>query len=260
MTKLYQWDKILFSLLLLIFTSCKKSEKTYYPDGKLRSITELNKDGLPDGWQSFYYPNGQLKEETNFTNGNENGKSIGYFEDGSIMYESFFKEGLLQGTLKLYHRNGKLESEQFYKKNKKHGICKGFYASGRLEYEVFYEYGDLQYSERYDSTGALISKFHEILTNLDSGDYILNHAYPYKVWFSEYKLHKMADLYLKEREDDIIETDVLLNGETNTTKLSGIYIPKKLGKYILSIHAFDSIDRITVFKEIPITVVDKSQN
>ncbi|MCC9139050.1 toxin-antitoxin system YwqK family antitoxin, partial [Pontibacter silvestris] len=53
----------------------------YYPDGNIKAKGFL-KDGVLDGTLKIYYPNGQLKEETNYSKGMPVGWSYEYRENG----------------------------------------------------------------------------------------------------------------------------------------------------------------------------------
>lgn len=57
-----------------------------------------------------FYKNGQLEEEVTFSNSNENGPFVEYYENGNLKAEGSYKGGDMEdGELKLYDENGVLE-------------------------------------------------------------------------------------------------------------------------------------------------------
>ncbi len=87
MRKIY---KILVPLsLLILLTSCSKTDKTY--------------------WE-----NGNLKSELPYEGGKLNGTAIWYYEDGTIQQQVPYVDDMIEGTLKRFHDNGRKETEETY--------------------------------------------------------------------------------------------------------------------------------------------------
>lgn len=90
-------------------------------DGALLS-EESYKNDLLEGITRVYYPGTkQIAEETFFSGGLKNGKSIKYFEDGKLMLESFYVNDQLEGTFTLYHANGTMRTQGSFKQGLKTG-------------------------------------------------------------------------------------------------------------------------------------------
>jgi antitoxin component YwqK of YwqJK toxin-antitoxin module len=85
--------------------------------GELRSEV-FYKNGKPDGVAKVYYRNGQLKRETEFVNGVQRGKCVGYYENGKIASEEIYDDTKLEGHAKYYDATGKLKWEADFAKGK----------------------------------------------------------------------------------------------------------------------------------------------
>ncbi|WP_053978579.1 toxin-antitoxin system YwqK family antitoxin [Mangrovimonas xylaniphaga] len=56
----------------------------YYATGEKKADFKYDKNGIPEGISTEYYKNGKKKIEWNYKNGELNGESIEYFENGNI--------------------------------------------------------------------------------------------------------------------------------------------------------------------------------
>jgi antitoxin component YwqK of YwqJK toxin-antitoxin module len=77
----------------------------------------------------LYYPNGNVKLETN----NRNGK--------------------LDGIANYYYESGNLKAREFYRDNSIHGLSKWYYESGEIKSERYYKDGTLVSKKDYDKNG-----------------------------------------------------------------------------------------------------------
>lgn len=98
--------KVLISFLLIFFTfsNIKGQEK------------------LTDGYQKFYYSNGQVSSEGLIKNGLPEGYWISYYPNGIIKSEGNRKASLLDSTWIFYSELGNIQSKINYEKNKKFGF------------------------------------------------------------------------------------------------------------------------------------------
>jgi antitoxin component YwqK of YwqJK toxin-antitoxin module len=71
----------------------------YYPNGKIESKGEFNKDVITGKW-TWYYENGTIKEEGYYINGEREGKWIAYKEDGIIQSQVTFRKGTATSQIK----------------------------------------------------------------------------------------------------------------------------------------------------------------
>ena len=88
-----------------------------------------------------YYNNGQKKSEKSYKNGQENGKTLYWTEDGKLLQEENWKNGKLDGKLLTWYPNGNLMGEGNYKDGKEHGKWTGWFQDGKLLYEKYYKDG-----------------------------------------------------------------------------------------------------------------------
>ena len=111
--------------------------------GKVFNIDGLSEGSIRNGKKtgkfSFYYDNGQLKEEGYYSNNLQQRKWTYYFENGQLNGTGSYKDG--DGTdlgdtgiprhgrigkWKFYHENGQLNSEGTYKDGEPYGPYKSY--------------------------------------------------------------------------------------------------------------------------------------
>jgi uncharacterized protein len=78
----------------------------YYPDGRLRMEGEYQ-NGQKDGFWIAYYKDGRKWSEGMFKNGVSHGKTIYYHDNGKKYYEGEYNEGIRIGKWRFYDENGK---------------------------------------------------------------------------------------------------------------------------------------------------------
>jgi antitoxin component YwqK of YwqJK toxin-antitoxin module len=106
--------------------------KDYYLSGKLRwrgNIDPHTKDFTNTtyfGLCTWYYENGQKKQEGNYDNDLPNGVILSWYEDGTPKCYKSFIHGVLSGTVRYYHENGQIYYNVLY------------HAGERVGEEVFY--------------------------------------------------------------------------------------------------------------------------
>jgi antitoxin component YwqK of YwqJK toxin-antitoxin module len=76
----------------------------------------------PNGYNIFYYENGNISSEGNMRNGKPDGYWKNYYENAVLKSEGNRKEYLLDSVWKFYDEEGKLNLEITYKHGKKNGF------------------------------------------------------------------------------------------------------------------------------------------
>ncbi|GAA4269325.1 lectin-like protein [Hyunsoonleella aestuarii] len=105
-------------------------------------MMEVNyKEGEPDGVSRVWYENGQLQFETNIKEGEPDGVSRVWFENGQLEKEVNSKEGKQEGLFRQWHKNGQLKDEGNFKNNKQDGLGRMWYENGKLQAEQNYKDG-----------------------------------------------------------------------------------------------------------------------
>jgi len=123
--------------------------KDFYIDGELQSefscpYLDYDDEGknFHEGQATWYYKNGQVKEERNYLNNKINGVNTLYYENGQKYQEAEYSNGYLNGDFTQWYKNGKLKSYAVY-------------SFGVLVDSKFIEYdenglGSLVYNENFD--------------------------------------------------------------------------------------------------------------
>ena len=112
----------------------KEGEWKYYDEasGQLR-LVEDNKEGKVHGWSRLYNPNnGVLAEETQYVEGQPEGKCKKYSDTGILIMECQYHNGLLDGPSKTYYPNSAMKEEGQYSKGQKVGQWKTYNEEGDL--------------------------------------------------------------------------------------------------------------------------------
>ncbi|MBX2965175.1 MAG: hypothetical protein KF845_03450 [Cyclobacteriaceae bacterium] len=107
---------ILF-LISLLMLSClnKKTEKTYYNNGNLKSQVETV-NGLKDGVEIEYYNGGIIKSKLHWKKGVLDGSMEEYYTNGKIFRKGHLKNDLLR-EITSYYESGQVMTKQFYNEN-----------------------------------------------------------------------------------------------------------------------------------------------
>jgi antitoxin component YwqK of YwqJK toxin-antitoxin module len=148
---------IAFILMTVLFSSCEKTEKAYYPNGKIKFSLPKNGSGKIDGQAKFWYENGNLQLTGEYKDGVLNGKLCRYRVDGIIETEDLYVGGKLDGLCREFHYNGNVKSEMPYVNDTLHGFSRQFDDVGQIMIEGVYEHGFFEGKwVYYDRLGNLI--------------------------------------------------------------------------------------------------------
>src|SRR2546425_396498 len=93
--------RLLTFLILIILPALsfsQKTETTFYDKAKI------------------YYPatEQQLQEISDYRNDSLNGESIGFAENGNVVFKKHYTHGKLNGTSEGFYENGKTKDKSFY--------------------------------------------------------------------------------------------------------------------------------------------------
>ena len=66
-----------------------------------------------------YWKNGELKSETHYKDGKENGLWTRWYKNGQKKSEKHYKDGKLEGRMTWWHESGEKRSEGHFKDGKK---------------------------------------------------------------------------------------------------------------------------------------------
>jgi len=138
--------------------------KYFYPNNKLKNITNYNEVGDLDGvYKIFHKDGGYLYETGSYTNGKLEGKVYYYYANREIKKEIPFVNGKREGQVTKYYPNGNIQYVEYYKDGKIYSQAKDYYESGKLKiitnykngkidstYTYFYENGNLKSKVNYN--------------------------------------------------------------------------------------------------------------
>lgn len=106
---------IIVSILVLTIevTAQLDSLVSYYNNGKIESIVHL-RDNVRDGDASFYWENGNRKEELTYANGRVEGLVRRYNQDGVLQEMFSIENGKREGPTSLFDSTGKYIDDIYY--------------------------------------------------------------------------------------------------------------------------------------------------
>lgn len=127
-------------------SSCSKTERTYYPDGKIQSSIQY-RFGKENGKTIYYYntPN-TVEIEIEMKNGKRNGEFHRYFENGMLDTYCRYENDSIEGLQTIYTPNGEKSLEYTFVHGKKEGPFKAYHLSGDIKTEGYYK------NDLFDST------------------------------------------------------------------------------------------------------------
>ena len=100
-----------------------------------------------------YHENGQLRSETNYKDGKEEGLCNIYHENGQLMFEIYYENGKKEGLDRWYYRNGQLRSDGNCKDDEREGLWKWYNVDGKLRTETNYKDGERISEKCFDENG-----------------------------------------------------------------------------------------------------------
>lgn len=128
----------------------------YFSNGN-RSSEGTMRGGKPDGYWKTYYENGKIKTEGNRKEFLLDSVWKFYKENGDILNEITYRENIKNGITKNY-LDGKLVSEEIYVKNIKQGPATYYYENKNVKRQLVYNENNIEgKSIEYDTTGKIIT-------------------------------------------------------------------------------------------------------
>jgi uncharacterized protein len=110
----------------------------YYDNGNMKAKGVFNADSKKEGEWNYYYDNGQHKEKTFYKDGEMDGSSEGWFDNGNEWYTQTYSGDKIQGEQDIYYYNGNIKTITLFKDDKKNGLQKLYDSKGHLNYSINY--------------------------------------------------------------------------------------------------------------------------
>lgn len=88
-------------------------------------------------------PDGSVRAEVRLVEGRRDGRTVKYFENGSVAEEISYADNVRHGDYRSYYLvGGGLRREGSYRAGARHGTWRGYYTAGQLQEEVDYRNGE----------------------------------------------------------------------------------------------------------------------
>lgn len=131
----------------------------FYPDGNLYERAEFS-DGELHGVRQLMYPSGKVEILENYVKGKYQGLSQTFYEDGQLRNEGQYNDNTANGIWKSFYSNGQLKEEVMYVKNEEQGPFKEWHKNGNIKAQGTYKDGDNEHGELklFDDNGQLLRK------------------------------------------------------------------------------------------------------
>ncbi len=108
--------------------------KGWYPNGQIKQIWNWT-NGYKDGLFRFWYENGQIFYTGMFVNGKKDGKWTWWYEDGTKEMEKIYKKGRPDGVWRWWNESGELMKSGEYVNGMKQGMWNYYYDKGQKYFE-----------------------------------------------------------------------------------------------------------------------------
>lgn len=144
---------IFFSIILSSLTLVTQAQTFEITDGDTINYTDVS--GKKQGFWRYFWPNGDLKYEVYYENGEKEGLEIRYYDNQDcIEFSNTYKNGMLYGPSVTFYPNCSTKVEEMYVAGKKHGYERVYDENGFLQTEAKFEKGELDGSyAHFDKKG-----------------------------------------------------------------------------------------------------------
>ena len=86
----------------------------YHPNGNIKMEGNLNDNGQREGLWIAYYEDGTKWSESYYVDGLRDGHNLSFYPNGQVRYIGEYKNDQKVGTWKFYAEDGSLETEETY--------------------------------------------------------------------------------------------------------------------------------------------------
>lgn len=145
-----------FILLIPLLFCLNASAQTFTIDnGDTINVTMAN--GTKLGFWRYFWPNGDLKYEVYYENGEKEGLEIAYFDNQDCLeYSNTYHKGILEGPRTMFYPNCSTRVEEVYKAGMKTGYEREYDQNGFVTTEAVFEKGELAGSyAHFDKKGSV---------------------------------------------------------------------------------------------------------
>lgn len=131
---------IVLFISIMVFSSCSKPEKEFWPNGNLKSEIQY-KGEQKEGDARYYYEDGTLQMSCTYHKNKLSGLMTRYYTNGFKQEEQYYLNDLPDGPGKTWDRLGLLASTVNYSAGKLHGIYREWHPNQVLKTDGVYVNG-----------------------------------------------------------------------------------------------------------------------
>ena len=179
----------LYILICILFLVAKFSNAQTFEVFEGDTINQTLLNGKKQGFWRYFWPNGDLKYEVYYDNGEKEGLEIKYFdEQDCIEFSNTYLKGVLNGPSVSFFPNCSTKTEEIYQGGQKNGYERNFDQNGILLTEGQFAKGELVGSyAHFDKKGTVTyeSPTKETTLKFDkflSGEYKIRDSTIFKVF------------------------------------------------------------------------------
>jgi antitoxin component YwqK of YwqJK toxin-antitoxin module len=179
----------LYILICIFFLVAKSSNAQTFEVYEGDTINQTLLNGKKQGFWRYFWPNGDLKYEVYYDNGEKEGLEIKYFdEQDCIEFSNTYLKGVLNGPSVSFFPNCSTKTEEIYQGGQKNGYERNFDQNGILLTEGQFAKGELVGSyAHFDKKGTVTyeSPTKETTLKFDkflSGEYKIRDSTIFKVF------------------------------------------------------------------------------
>ena len=132
----------------------------WYENGEKKNQSNF-KNGKVDGLVKGWYENGNKKLEKNVKDGKQDGSAVMWYENGQKMEEIMFKNDQKDGLETQWHENGQKKSEVNFKDGKHDGLGVEWHENGQKSYEANFKDGKRISEKFWNSKGEPVDSILE---------------------------------------------------------------------------------------------------
>jgi antitoxin component YwqK of YwqJK toxin-antitoxin module len=119
----------------------KSKYEEYFENEMKKHYIQYNFNEEKDGWELFWYENGQKQKQIRWNNGEREGFSISYYELGGLLSIEEWHNNRLNGSNLTFFQSGDLMIRLPYKNDTLNGIIEGYYSPGVIKTRGKYDNG-----------------------------------------------------------------------------------------------------------------------
>ena len=137
------------------FSDEEVNGRVYQMFGDMKMDLGYIKNGKKEGLWTWWFENGEKKNEGTFKDGKENGLHKWWYENGHKSEERTYKNGIKDGLWTKWYNNGQKGIEETYKDGELNGLETHWYENGQKSSEKTYKDGKFISKKEWNEDGSV---------------------------------------------------------------------------------------------------------